>query len=134
MIDQNGSNTTFTFCHVSMNAVLNELRSITIRKTTGCDLILGKLFKEGADFLCKPIQSLINKCIDTCTFPNAFKLANAVPIFKKNDMLNKITYRSISIVLVCTLMIFSLIICQVIELVMDAKMFCYILSIYARKL
>ena len=29
-----------------------------------------------------------------------------------------------------SLMIFSLSICQVMELVMDAKMFCYILSIY----
>ena len=88
MIDQNGSNNTFTFSHVTMNDVLKELRSINIRKTTGCDLIPGKLIKEGADFLCKPIQSLINKCIDTCTFPNALKLADVVPIFKKNDMLS----------------------------------------------
>ena len=68
MKDQNGSNNTFTFSYVAMNDVLKELRSINIRKTTGCDLIPGKLIKEGADFLCKPIQSLINKCIDTCTF------------------------------------------------------------------
>ena len=57
MIDQNGSNTAYTFSHVAMNAVLNELRSINIGKTTGCDLIPSKLNKEGADFLCKPIQS-----------------------------------------------------------------------------
>ena len=80
-----------------MNDVLKELRSIYIRKTTGCDLIPGKLIKERADFLCKPIQSLINKCIDTCIFPNALKLADVVPIFKKNDMLNKMNYRPISI-------------------------------------
>ena len=59
MKDQNGSNNTFTFSHVTMNVVLKELRSINMRKTTGCDLIPGKLIKEGADFLCKPIQSLI---------------------------------------------------------------------------
>ena len=53
MIDQNGSNTTFTFFHVAMNAVLKELTSINIRKTAGCDLIPGKLIKEGVDFLCK---------------------------------------------------------------------------------
>ena len=97
MKDQNGSNNTFTFSHVTMNDVLKELRSINIRKTTGCDLIPGKLIKEGADILCKPIQSLINKCIDTCTFPNALKLADVVPIFIKNDMLNKMNYRPISI-------------------------------------
>ena len=97
MRDQNGNTTTFTFSHVTMNAVLKELRSINIRKTAGCDLISAKLIKEGADFLCEPIQSLINKCIDTCTFPNALKLADVVPIFKKNDMLNKMNYRPISI-------------------------------------
>ena len=57
--DQNGNNTTFTFSHVTMNAILKELRSINIRKTAGCDLIPGKLIKEGADFLCKPIYLLI---------------------------------------------------------------------------
>ena len=52
MTDQNGSNTTFTFAftftfsHVIMNAVLKELRSMHIRKTTRCDLILGKSIKE----------------------------------------------------------------------------------------
>ena len=61
-----------------MNAVLKELKSINIRKTAGCDLIPGKLIKERADFLCKPIQSLINKCIDTFTFLNALKLADVV--------------------------------------------------------
>ena len=39
MIDQNSSNNVFTFSHVTMNDVLKELRSIDIRKTTGCDLI-----------------------------------------------------------------------------------------------
>ena len=38
MIDQNRSNNTFTFSHVTMTGVLKEFRSINIRKTTGCDL------------------------------------------------------------------------------------------------
>ena len=67
------------------------------KESSSSALIPGKLIKEGADFLCKPIQSLINKCIDTYTFPNALKLADVVPIFKKNDMLNKMNYRPISI-------------------------------------
>ena len=42
--------------------------------------------------------------IDTCTFPNALKLADVVP--KNNDMLNKINYRPIS-VLSCISKIFE---------------------------
>ena len=68
MRDQNGSNTTFTFSHVTMDAVLKESRSINIRSTTGCDLIPDILIKEGVDFLCKPIPSLIHKCIDDVLF------------------------------------------------------------------
>ena len=97
MVDKNGSNTTFTFSHVTMNAVLKELRLVNIKKTTGCDLIPGKLIKERADFLCKPVQSLINTSIDTSTFPKALKLADVVPIFKKKYMLNTMNYRPISI-------------------------------------
>ena len=48
---------------------------------------------EGAYFPCKPIQSLINRCIDTCTFSNALKLADVVSIFIKDDLLNKMNYR-----------------------------------------
>ena len=81
---------------------------MNIRKTTGCDLIPGKLIniKVRANFLCKSIQSLINKYIDKCTFPNALKLADVVPRFKKNDMLNKMIYRPISI-LPCITKIFK---------------------------
>ena len=109
MLDQNGSNNTFTFFHVTTNDVFKKLRSINIRKTKECDLIPVKLIKEGADFSCKPIQSLINKCIDTCTFLNALKVADFVLIFKKNDMLNKMNYRPISI-LSCISKIFEKII------------------------
>ena len=102
----------FTFSPVTMNYVLKELRSINIRKTTGCDLIPDKLIKEGAHFLCKPIPSLINKCFDTCTFPNALKLADVVPIFKKINMLSKMNYRPISILSCISKMFEKLLISQ----------------------
>ena len=46
--------------------VLTALRSINVRKSAGYDLFPGNLIKKGAEFLCKPIQSLINRCIATC--------------------------------------------------------------------
>ena len=75
MDDQNGSKTTFTFPHVTTITVLTALRSINVRKSAGCDLIPGKLIKEGAAVLCKPIQSLINRCIDTCTFSHSIEIS-----------------------------------------------------------
>ena len=97
MNDQHGNNATFTFSHVMTITVLTALRSINVRKSAGCDLMPGQLIKEGAEFLCKLIQSLINRCIDTCRFPNTLKLADVVPIFKKHDMLSKMNYRPISV-------------------------------------
>ena len=57
MNDQHSNKTTFTFSHVTTTIVLTALRSINVRKSAGCDLIPGKLIKEGVDFLCKLIQS-----------------------------------------------------------------------------
>ena len=122
-------NNTFNFSHVTMNDVLKELRSINIRMTTGCDLIPGKLIKEGADFLCKPIPSLINKCIDTCTFPNTLKLADVVPIFKKN-MLNKMNYRPISI-LSCISKIFEKLLISQLRMYFDDIFSQYLLLLFA---
>ena len=72
----------------------------------------GKLHKEGAKYLCKLIQSLINRCFDTCRFSNEIlmklfllKLADVVQILKKkHDMLSKINYIPLS-VLPCILKI-----------------------------
>ena len=42
-----------------------------------------------------PITNYINKCISTKSFPDALKVADVIPVFKKEDPNNKANYRPI---------------------------------------
>ena len=44
-----------------------------------------------------PITNCINKCISTKSFPDALKVADVIPVFKKEDPNNKRNYRPISL-------------------------------------
>ncbi len=44
-----------------------------------------------------PLQSLVNKSIETSTFPDALKRAEVTPTINKDDMLVKKNYRPVSI-------------------------------------
>ena len=44
-----------------------------------------------------PITKCINKCILIKSFPEKLKIANVIPVFKKEDPNNKANYRPISL-------------------------------------
>ncbi len=51
----------------------------------------------GAECLAGPMVKLVNKSIETSTFPDMLKRAEVTPVFKKNNALDKKNYRPISI-------------------------------------
>ena len=44
-----------------------------------------------------PITNCINKCISIKSFPDELKVADVIPVFKKEDPNNKANYRPISL-------------------------------------
>ena len=44
-----------------------------------------------------PITNCINKCISIKSFPDELKVADVIPVFKKEDPSNKANYRPISL-------------------------------------
>ena len=74
-------------CHTKLNFDVPYTRSLSLRCDTYTIVLYGL----------QGINVIVNKCIDTCTFPNVLKLADVVPIFKKIDMFNMMNYRPISI-------------------------------------
>ena len=44
-----------------------------------------------------PITNCINKCISMRSFPDELKVADVIPVFRKEDPNNKANYRSISL-------------------------------------
>ena len=90
------NDSSFKFSRVSSSLIYEKLNGININKSTGHDMIPPKLIKLGAKELCVPITYLINKCIETSTFPKYLKLGEITPVFKKENMLDKRNYRPIS--------------------------------------
>ena len=74
---------------MSENQILGKLKMINVKKAAGYDNIPPKLIKIGAEIVCTPICSLVNKSIDMCSFPCLLKCAEVTPVYKKDDVMNK---------------------------------------------
>ena len=77
---------------------INKLiKQIDIKKATGPDTIPPKLVKMSANIIDKHLCNLINKNIETSTFPDGAKIASARPIYKKKSRHFIENYRPVSI-------------------------------------
>ena len=90
-------NESFSFCHTRMEDIICEITSLDVSKATPKDSITPKLIKENLDLFAQKLFVDFNVAIDTGLFPNNMKLADVSPIFKKGDRLDKVNYRSVSI-------------------------------------
>ena len=90
----------FDFSPVTFDQVYKLLSEVNIRKSTGCDRITPRIFKMSAPVLYEPLTNLINMSISLNFFPDALKEAELSPLFKKDDSMNKVNFRPVSI-LVC---------------------------------
>ena len=67
------------------------------KKSVGYDSVPPRLLKAGAMQLSVPFTKLINNSITSCIFPDSLKCAEVIPIFKKDDIMNKNNYRPVSV-------------------------------------
>ena len=56
-----------------------------------------KMIKTLIDLIAMPLSNIFNKCIEISYFPDLFKIARVVPVFKSNDPLSVNNYRPISL-------------------------------------
>ena len=61
------------------------------------DEISPTFLKDGAEVLTKPICDIINLSIKLSTFPDKFKIAKLIPLFKKGSNTDPKNYRPISL-------------------------------------
>ena len=90
------SDSTF-YIDLSTSRVKPILDNLDINKAQGPDAISGPVLKNCSEILAYPIYILFNLSYNTGYIPQEWKLANVVPVHKKDDK-NKVTnYRPISI-------------------------------------
>ena len=87
----------FKFDKVSENEVYKLLDKIDSNKATGLDNIGARFIKDGAKVISLPISYLINLSFEKSAFPEDFKQAKVVPLYKKGDKNFEGNYRPVSI-------------------------------------
>ena len=77
------------------------IQNLDPNKAHGHDQISIRMLKLCSTSICKPLEIIFNRCLETGMFPNDWKKGNVVPAFKKGDKQILKNYRSISLLPVC---------------------------------
>ncbi len=91
--------------------VLDILCSLKPNKASGPDNISPRVLKNTAKTLAPVLEKFFNICLHKKQFPDAWKIANVTPIFKKGDTDNVKNYRPISL-LSCIGKVFERCVCK----------------------
>ena len=87
----------FNFEHINQAQVEKALLDVNVRKSCGHDMLSPRLVKESASVIAKPITNILNTSIEQGCYPNAWKMGQVTPLFKKDDESNKANYRPVTV-------------------------------------
>ena len=90
-------NFSFSFKTVSLTDVEKEMKSLNTNKASHSSDIPTKILKQNVDFFSPFILDYVNKSISSSTFPSILKLADIIPVYKKDSRYEKSNYRPISV-------------------------------------
>ena len=87
----------FKFCHIKVEDVYSTI--LKLNNSTCLDVfgLNSKILKIASMFICEPLAHIFNVCIDKCDFPEVFKYAKVIPMYKKGDKSDYGNYRPICI-------------------------------------
>ena len=87
----------FVLSRTNSYEISTLIRKLNNKKSSGYDCISNKILKETKDVITPYLETLFNKCIQTGTFPDDYKIAKVIPLFKGGDKTNPNSYRPISL-------------------------------------
>ena len=88
---------TFNLREVDQAFVLKLLGKTNANKAPGIDKLHGIFIKDGASLLAAPLTQLINLSISSSTFPDSFRIAKLVALYKKGCKTDPNNYRPVSL-------------------------------------
>ena len=83
------------------NDIATIICSFDPNKTHGYDMISIRMLKICDKSICKPLELIFQSCIKQGKFPNEWKMANVVPVYKKSDKQILQNYRPLSLLPIC---------------------------------
>ena len=92
-----GNSNSFYFEQIGLLKIGNEIKNINTKKASSYGNIPPKILKLFSIVSSPALKILFNESLDKCVFPEDLKLADLIPVFKKNDPLDKANYRPISL-------------------------------------
>ena len=81
----------------SEEEVIEIAMSIKSKSSTGHDEISNKLLKLIIPYIVKPLVHIFNQSFQTGTFPDSYKIAKVIPVFKSGKKTDPNNYRPISL-------------------------------------
>ena len=90
------ANRSFSFEYATEEEVSNIITLLDDKKSTSGYIPIW-IIEKFQHIIVKLLTECINFCLSSGIFPDELKLAEVLPIFKKDDKLNKANYRPISI-------------------------------------
>ena len=79
----------FTLRKITKEETLLSLKNLNTNKAIGFHMILSHALKIAAQELAGPLTAIFNQCITEKTWPNIWKKGEWIPVFKKEDPLEK---------------------------------------------
>ena len=87
----------FSLRQVTIEQVKKAIRSMKNKTSSGIDFISPKIVKSVSDEIANPLTYIINNSISEGEFPDSWKIAKVIPIFKKKGLpSDKVNYRPVS--------------------------------------
>ena len=80
-----------------MNIVQKLIKGIDIYKLSGMENISSKNLKDAFSVLYVELTSIFNVSLNTCIFPDAWKIGNITPIPKEGNMLEANNWRPVTL-------------------------------------
>ena len=94
---ENSNNLTFFITPTTVEEANYLISHLKASKSMGASSLPTKIMKQSNDIIASPLAELINKSFQSGIFPDIFKIAKVIPIFKSESRVLCSNYRSISL-------------------------------------
>jgi hypothetical protein len=82
---------------VEEEEIFRLMQNVDVTKASGCDGFGNRIIKLCAEGLCPSFTTLINRSFVLGKYPSQWKLANIIPLYKKENRHFKTNYRPVSL-------------------------------------